>query len=114
MKQALILNLEKIKFLKSASSANDFPEDVGQEIAFVGRSNAGKSTAINAIVNRKNIARTSKTPGRTQLINFFEIDTQHSLVDLPGYGYANVSKSKRKSWDYLITCLLYTSDAADE
>ena len=111
MKQALILNLEKIKFLKSASSANDFPEDVGQEIAFVGRSNAGKSTAINAIVNRKSIARTSKTPGRTQLINFFEIDTQHCVVDLPGYGYANVSKSKRKSWDYLITGYLQNREA---
>jgi GTP-binding protein len=111
LKQALILNLEKIKFLKSASSANDFPKDVGKEIAFVGRSNAGKSTAINAIVNRKNIARTSKTPGRTQLINFFEIDTNHSLVDLPGYGYANVSKSKRKSWDYLITDYLQNREA---
>ncbi|MBC8225626.1 MAG: YihA family ribosome biogenesis GTP-binding protein [Gammaproteobacteria bacterium] len=105
------MNLENIKFLKSASATNDFPEDVGQEIAFVGKSNAGKSTAINAIVNRKNIARTSKTPGRTQLINFFKIDKKHSLVDLPGYGYANVSKSKRKSWEHLITKYLQKREA---
>ena len=90
---------------------SQFPEDSGSEIAFVGRSNAGKSTALNAIFKRKNIAKTSKTPGRTQLINFFDVDDDCRVVDLPGYGFAAVSKEKRKQWDELISDYFRTRDA---
>ena len=90
---------------------SQFPEDSGSEIAFVGRSNAGKSTALNAIFKRKNIAKTSKTPGRTQLINFFDVDDDCRVVDLPGYGFAAVSKEKRKQWDELISAYFRTRDA---
>jgi GTP-binding protein len=76
------------RFLISAADAQQFPPDVGTEVAFVGRSNAGKSSAINAITHRHGLARISKTPGRTQLLNFFELAPGERLVDLPGYGYA--------------------------
>jgi GTP-binding protein len=79
-----------IEFLKSAPTLPQCPPDRGIEVAFVGRSNAGKSSAINAITGRKTLARTSKTPGRTQLMNFFQIDADRRLVDLPGYGFAKV------------------------
>lgn len=105
------MNFENIKFIKSASQVSQFPEDSGSEIAFVGRSNAGKSTALNAIFGRKNIAKTSKTPGRTQLINFFAVDDDCRVVDLPGYGFAAVSKEKRKQWDELISDYFRTRDA---
>ena len=105
------MNFENIKFIKSASLVSQFPEDSGSEIAFVGRSNAGKSTALNAIFGRKNIAKTSKTPGRTQLINFFDVDDDCRVVDLPGYGFAAVSKEKRKQWDELISDYFRTRDA---
>jgi len=105
------LNLENINFIKSANQVSQFPEDSGREIAFVGRSNAGKSTALNAIFRRKNIAKTSKTPGRTQLINFFSVDDDCRVVDLPGYGFAAVSKEKRKQWDELISDYFRTRDA---
>ena len=105
------MNFENIKFIKSASLVSQFPEDSGSEIAFVGRSNAGKSTALNAIFGRKNIAKTSKTPGRTRLINFFAVDDDCRVVDLPGYGYAAVSKEKRKQWDELISDYFRTRDA---
>jgi len=105
------LNFENINFIKSANQVSQFPEDSGSEIAFVGRSNAGKSTALNAIFGRKNIAKTSKTPGRTQLINFFGVDDDCRVVDLPGYGYAAVSKEKRKQWDELISDYFRTRDA---
>ena len=91
------------KFLLSASSAAQFLADDGAEVAFVGRSNAGKSSAINAIVNRKQFARTSKTPGRTQLVNFFSLADGQRLVDLPGYGFARVSEKMRNDWSRLIT-----------
>ena len=90
---------------------SQFPEDSGREIAFVGRSNAGKSTALNAIFRRKNIAKTSKTPGRTQLVNFFSVDDDCRVVDLPGYGFAAVSKKKRKQWDELISDYFRTRNA---
>ena len=90
---------------------SQFPEDSGSEIAFVGRSNAGKSTALNAIFGRKNIAKTSKTPGRTQLINFFAVDDDCRVVDFPGYGFAAVSKEKRKQWGELISAYFRTRDA---
>ena len=105
------MNFENINFIKSANQVSQFPEDSGREIAFVGRSNAGKSTALNAIFRRKNIAKTSKTPGRTQLINFFSVDDDCRIVDLPGYGFAAVSKEKRKQWDELISDYFRTRDA---
>ncbi len=89
-------------FLKSANEARQFPADSGREVAVAGRSNSGKSTAINALVRRRNLARTSKTPGRTQLINFFELAEDRRLVDLPGYGYAKVSASIRRHWRILL------------
>ncbi len=98
-----MLGFENIKFIKSANQVSQFPENSGNEIAFVGRSNAGKSTVLNAIFNRKSIAKTSKTPGRTQLVNFFKLDDDSCIVDLPGYGFANVSREKRKQWDRLIS-----------
>lgn len=89
-------------FIKSAHEPHQFPSDVGREVAVAGRSNSGKSTAINAMVQRRNLARTSKTPGRTQLINFFELGADKRLVDLPGYGYAKVSESVRRHWRRLL------------
>ncbi|MCW9014892.1 MAG: ribosome biogenesis GTP-binding protein YihA/YsxC [Gammaproteobacteria bacterium] len=89
-------------FLTSASQASQFPDDASLEVAFAGRSNAGKSSAINTLCENKNLARTSKTPGRTQLINFFELDEQRRLVDLPGYGYARVPEKMRREWQKLM------------
>ncbi len=93
-------------FLTSASQASQFPELDGVEVAFAGRSNAGKSSAINTLCDQKSLARTSKTPGRTQLINFFSLDEQRSLVDLPGYGYAKVPEKMRKEWQKLMEAYL--------
>lgn len=94
------------RFLTSAAKLNQAPPDQGYEVAFAGRSNAGKSSAINTLCDQKGLARTSRTPGRTQLLNFFEIDPQRRLVDLPGYGYAQVAESVKRDWqgalaDYL-------------
>jgi len=86
------------RFEMSASKLSQLPADKGWEVAFAGRSNAGKSSAINRITAQKALARTSKTPGRTQLINFFSIDEQRRLVDLPGYGYAKVSEDVKRRW----------------
>lgn len=88
------------KFLKSVPSIADACDDIGREIAFAGRSNAGKSSAINTITNIKSLARTSKTPGRTQHLVFFELDDDHRLVDLPGYGYARVSEKTKRQWQH--------------
>ena len=77
-------------FVKSAHEPEQFIRDRGSEVAFAGRSNSGKSSAINAILNRRGLARTSKTPGRTQLINFFDVGDQLRVVDLPGYGYTRL------------------------
>jgi len=85
------------QFMCSADQLSQCPDSVA-EVAFAGRSNAGKSSAINAITRNAKLARTSKTPGRTQLINHFAVDEQRFIVDLPGYGYAQVSKSKQKAW----------------
>ena len=92
------LNYHKTHFLTSAPDLKALPEDSGIEIAFAGRSNAGKSTALNTLTNQKNLARTSKTPGRTQLINLFEVEPQCKLVDLPGYGYAAVPEQMKLQW----------------
>ncbi|MDY6830063.1 MAG: ribosome biogenesis GTP-binding protein YihA/YsxC [Pseudomonadota bacterium] len=86
------------QFTKSAMQPTDWPEDQGHEVAFCGRSNAGKSSAINALTGSSKMARTSKQPGRTQLLNFFEPTPGKRLVDLPGYGYAKVAKSMRAQW----------------
>ena len=90
------------RFIKSANKPRDFPADTGREIAFAGRSNAGKSSAINAIVGRQGLARTSKTPGRTQLINFFSLGDHRRLVDLPGYGFAKVPAAVKAHWERLV------------
>jgi GTP-binding protein len=92
-------------FLTSAAAPAQFPPDLGAEVAFVGRSNAGKSSAINAITQRHGLARTSKTPGRTRLLNFFELGTHQRIVDLPGYGYATGPEAERVSWQPLIDAL---------
>lgn len=89
-------------FILSANAPRQFPRDAGAEVAFVGRSNSGKSSAINAIVNRRQFARTSKTPGRTRLVNFFALAPDRRLVDLPGYGFARVSGAKREHWGQLL------------
>lgn len=89
-------------FLTSAHQPKQFVADEGAEVAFAGRSNAGKSSAINAIVNQRNFARISKSPGRTQLINFFTLRDNQRLVDLPGYGYARVPQSVQKHWRQLL------------
>jgi GTP-binding protein len=91
------------QFLTSAFEIHQLVEDKGLEIAFAGRSNAGKSTAINRLTQQKNLCKTSKTPGRTQLINFFTLDESRRLVDLPGYGYAKVSKEMRQHWNNVLT-----------
>lgn len=85
-------------FLTSAAKLPDCPPDVGAEVAFCGRSNAGKSTAINKLTNQNKLARTSKTPGRTQLINFFMLQDDLRLVDLPGFGYARVPTAVKEDW----------------
>ena len=92
----------KAEFLISASKMSQLPEDIGYEVAFAGRSNAGKSSAINVLTGNSQLARTSKTPGRTQLINLFSLDESRRIVDLPGYGYAKVSKQMKQRWDQLI------------
>jgi GTP-binding protein len=93
------------EFLISAAAPGQFPADRGAEVAFVGRSNAGKSTAINTIVQRQGLARTSKTPGRTRLLNFFELAPMRRIVDLPGYGYASGPEAERRTWQPLINAL---------
>ncbi len=88
----------QLRFLTSAAQTSQLAPDSGREVAFAGRSNSGKSTAINAITERSGLARVSRTPGRTQLINFFELAAERRLVDLPGYGYARVPPRVRIHW----------------
>ncbi|WP_085164912.1 ribosome biogenesis GTP-binding protein YihA/YsxC [Gilliamella bombi] len=92
------LNYAKTHFILSAPDISHLPVDNGVEIAFAGRSNAGKSSALNTLTNQKGLARTSKTPGRTQLINLFEVEENCRLVDLPGYGYAQVPEAIKRKW----------------
>lgn len=106
MVRASKLPFQQCKFLVSAAKLSQCPEDIGAEVAFAGRSNAGKSSALNTLTEQKKLARTSKTPGRTQLINFFYLTPEQRLVDLPGYGYAKVAESVKNHWqrhldDYL-------------
>lgn len=95
---ASAVHLNQAKFTISAPDIRRLPEDLGIEVAFAGRSNAGKSSALNTLTNQKSLARTSKTPGRTQLINVFEISESQRLIDLPGYGFAKVPLEMKKKW----------------
>ena len=92
------LNFRKAAFLQSASAIENAPTDFGSEVAFAGRSNSGKSSAINTLTHQGKLARTSRTPGRTQLINFFSLSDHQRLVDLPGYGFAKVPLAVKKKW----------------
>ncbi len=96
----------RAEFVKSAVRPEHYPEMAMPEVAFVGRSNVGKSSLINTLVGRKDLAKTSNTPGRTQLINFFSVNGKISFVDLPGYGFAKVAKSLRKDWGEMIEAYL--------
>ena len=96
----------KARFVISASKPSEFPAEDLPEIAVVGRSNVGKSSLINSLVGQDGLARTSRTPGRTRLVNWFEIDGKFHLVDLPGYGYAEVSREMREAWRPLIESYL--------
>lgn len=104
------MNIVKAEFIKSASKPKDYPETALPEVAFVGRSNVGKSSLINVLANRKALVRTSSTPGRTQLINFFDINAKLTLVDLPGYGYAKAPPQLRKQWGPMIETYLSQRD----
>ncbi len=95
--------LHQAHYLDSAFNLSQLVDDDGSEIAFAGRSNAGKSTAINRLTRQKNLCKTSKTPGRTQLINFFKLNDSARLVDLPGYGYAKVPKKMRQHWGHTLS-----------
>lgn len=99
------------KFINSAPKLSDAPVDQGLEVAFAGRSNAGKSSAINALTQQKSLARISKTPGRTQLLNFFEIEDGKRFVDLPGYGYAKVPVAIKKKWQLMMEEYLLKREA---
>jgi GTP-binding protein len=101
----------QVRFLKSADSSAAFGDDSGAEIAFAGRSNSGKSSALNAIVRRRDLARTSRTPGRTQFVNLFEIEPGKRLADLPGYGYARVPPSMRAEWRRLMEAYFTTRES---
>ena len=92
-------NFRNAVFLQSASGIENAPSDYGWEVAFAGRSNSGKSSAINTLTGQKKLARTSRTPGRTQLINFFALSDSQRLVDLPGYGFAKVPLAVKKKWN---------------
>jgi len=100
------MKIRSAEFILSASSPWQFPPPTLPEIAFAGRSNVGKSTLINSLLNRKKLVKTSSTPGKTQLINFFKINDKFHFVDLPGYGFAKVPENVRKQWQRLIEAYL--------
>ncbi len=100
------MNIKKSEFVKSAVYEKDYPEFIGLEFSFIGRSNVGKSSLINSLTGRRSLARTSKTPGRTQLINYFLIDSNIHFVDLPGYGFAKVPEAVKKNWGKTIETYL--------
>ena len=103
-------NYQQVSFLKGAHNLKQLPPDEGVEVAFAGRSNAGKSSALNRLTGSKSLARTSKTPGRTQLINLFELTPEFRLVDLPGYGFAKVSHKMKETWQKTLGDYLQTRD----
>ncbi|HCO62707.1 MAG TPA: ribosome biogenesis GTP-binding protein YsxC, partial [Clostridiales bacterium] len=96
------VNLNKAEFVRSAAKPADFPKDQLPQVVFAGRSNVGKSSVINRLLNRKNFARVGSAPGKTTHINYFLIDSRLYLIDLPGYGYAKVSMKERERWGRLI------------
>ena len=96
------MNLQKTEFVKSAAQPNAFPQDGLPQIAFAGKSNVGKSSVLNCVLQRKNFARVGQTPGKTIHINFFKVDSRAYFVDLPGYGYAKVSQSEKERWGKLM------------
>lgn len=96
------MDLNKVEYRGSFPNVNTCPADTRPEFAFIGRSNVGKSSLINMLTSRKAIAHTSKKPGKTQMINFYLVNQQWHLVDLPGYGYAKISKTTRKKWEKMI------------
>jgi GTP-binding protein len=100
------MRITSAEFLKSSFQESDWPRDSKPEIAFMGRSNVGKSSVINSLLNTRGLARTSNTPGRTQSLNFFDINNSFRFVDLPGFGYARVPKSLRSGWGEMVTSYL--------
>jgi GTP-binding protein len=105
------MKVQSIEFIKSATRPAHYPEGTLPEIAFAGRSNVGKSSLINTLVHRKGLARTSNTPGRTQLINFFSVNSRFCLVDLPGYGFAKVPPEVKKKWRPMVEAYLTGREA---
>lgn len=105
------MKLNKVEFLTSAADISSLPKLNHPAVAFAGRSNVGKSSLINTILNRKNFARISSSPGKTRLINYYNVNDTLNLVDLPGYGYAKVSFKMRKKWQQLIEHFLSNCDA---
>lgn len=104
-------NYQKAEFLLSVAELAQLPPDTGCEVAIVGRSNAGKSSVLNQLTHNKTLARTSKTPGRTQLINLFSIDKSRRIADLPGYGFAKVPLAMKEKWQTLLDAYLRTRDS---
>lgn len=104
-------NYQKAEFLLSVANLAQLPGDSGQEVAIIGRSNAGKSSVLNQLTQNKTLARTSKTPGRTQLINLFAIDDTRRLADLPGYGFAKVPLAQKKEWQKLLDSYLRSRES---
>jgi GTP-binding protein len=102
------MRITSAEFLTSAVAPTQYPANVGPEIAFVGRSNVGKSSLINALLNRRGLAKTSSTPGKTRTINFFRVNGKLGFVDLPGYGYAQVSREERATWGPMVEELFKT------
>jgi GTP-binding protein len=105
------ISFRQANYVTSAFELSQLLPDEGREVAFAGRSNAGKSSAINCLTQQKNLCKTSKTPGRTQLINFFALDETRKLVDLPGYGFAKVPKKMRNHWDQVLSAFLLQRQA---
>lgn len=102
------MKITSAEFIKSATKPSEYPEGNFPEVAVAGKSNVGKSSLINALLNRKNLAKTSSSPGRTQTINFFRVNEKISFVDLPGYGYAKVPLSIRETWKPMVESYLQT------
>jgi len=105
------LEIRSVEFYRAAYKAEDFPTDKRPQFAMIGRSNVGKSSLINSVLNRKAVARVSQTPGKTQAIHFYLVNGRFYIVDLPGYGYAKVPKSMMRSWGELVRGYLESADA---